>query len=76
MKYLQEKKPNLAIKQLKIFATKNNYQYWILLFLEKDPLIKTLKNHPEYDDVIKKINDKFWENHIQLKKSLKEKELI
>lgn len=76
MKYLQEKKPNLAIKQLKIFATKNNYQYWILLFLEKDPLMKTLKNHPEYDDVIKKINDRFWENHIQLKKLLKEKELI
>lgn len=76
MKYLHEKRPDLAIEQLKLFAAKNNYQYWILLFLEKDPLIKSLKNHPEYDEVIQKIKDRFWENNRQLKKSLKEKGLI
>jgi len=76
MEYLHEGKSSLAMEQLKLFATKNNYQYWILLFLEKDPLMKTLKSHPEYDEVIRKINDRFWENHNQLKKSLKEKELI
>lgn len=76
MKYLHEGKTNLAMKQLKIFATKNNYQYWILLFIEKDPIMKPLKSHPEYDEVIQKIKDRFWENHTQLKKSLKEKELI
>ncbi|WP_026935031.1 helix-turn-helix domain-containing protein [Christiangramia echinicola] len=76
MEYLHEGKPSPAMEQLKLFATKNNYQYWILLFLEKDPLMKTLKSHPEYDEVIRKINDRFWENHNQLKKSLKEKELI
>jgi hypothetical protein len=73
---LQEEKPNLAMKQLKIFATKNNYQYWILLFLEKDPLMKPLKSNPEYDEVIQKIKNKFWENHTQLKKSLEDKGLI
>ena len=76
MKYLHEENPNLAIEQLKLFATKNNYQYWILLFLEEDPLMKTLKSHPEYDEIIQKIKDRFWENHTTLKKSLKEKELI
>lgn len=76
MKYLHEENPNLAIEQLKLFATKNNYQYWVLLFLEEDPLMKTLKSHPEYDEVIQKIKDRFWENHTTLKKSLKEKELI
>lgn len=76
MKYLHEEKPNLAMKQLKIFAAKNNYQYWILLFLEKDPILKPLKNHPEYDEVIQKIKNKFWENHTQLKKSLEDKGLI
>lgn len=76
MKYLHEEKPNLAIEQLKLFATKNNYQYWVLLFLEEDPLLKSLKNHPDYDEVIQKINDRFWENHNQLKISLKDKELI
>ena len=76
MKYLYEKKPDLAIKQLKLFATKQNYQYWILLFMEKDPLMKSLKSHPEYDEVIQKIKDRFWENHHQLKKSLEDKGLL
>ena len=76
MKYLHEGKPNLAIEQFKLFATKSNYQYWILLFLEEDPLMNPLKNHPEYHQVIQKIKDRFWKNHNQLKKSLKAKKLI
>lgn len=76
MKYLHEGNQNSAIEQLKLFATKNNYQYWILLFIEEDPLMKTLKNHPEYDEVIQKIKDRFWENHNELKKSLKDKNLL
>ena len=76
MKYLHEGNPNRAIEQLRLFATKNNYQYWVLLFIEEDPLMKTLKNHPEYDQVIQKIKDRFWENHKQLEKSLKDKNLL
>jgi len=76
MKYLHEENPNLAIEQLKLFATKSNFQYWVLLFLEEDPLMNTLKSHPEYDQVIQKIRDRFWENHNELKKSLKHKNLL
>lgn len=76
MKYLHEENPNRAIEQLKLFSTKNNYQYWVLLFIEEDPLMYTLKNHPEYDEVIQKIKDRFWENHNELKKSLKDKNLL
>jgi tetratricopeptide (TPR) repeat protein len=76
MKYLHEGNQNRAIEQFKLFATKNNYQYWVLLFLEEDPIMKSLKSHPEYDKVIQKIKDRFWENHKQLKKSLKDKNLL
>ncbi|WP_417875387.1 helix-turn-helix domain-containing protein [Winogradskyella sediminis] len=76
MKYLHDGNQNRAIEQLKLFATKNNYQYWVLLFLEEDPLLKSLKHHPDYDEVIQKIKDRFWENHNQLKISLKDKKLI
>jgi len=76
IKHLHEGNPNLAIEQIKLFATKNNYQYWTLLFLEEDPIMKSLKSHPEYYEVIQKIKDKFWENHKQLKKSLKDKNLL
>lgn len=70
-KYAYEGKSDLAIEQLKIFASKNNYQYWLILFFEKDPVIKSLKKHPEFDSVVQKIKDRFWENHDRLKKALK-----
>jgi TolB-like protein/AraC-like DNA-binding protein len=75
-KYVHEKKYDLAIEQLNIFATKNNYQYWILLFLDKDPLMEPLKTHPEFDVVIQKIKNRFWENQSELKASLEDKGLI
>ena len=44
MKYLHEGEFDLAIEQLNVFAANNNYQYWILLFLEIDPLMKNLSD--------------------------------
>ena len=76
VKYIHEGKYDAAIEQLKIFATQDNYQYWILLFIEEDPVMKPLKSHPEYEAVIRKIRERFWENQAILKKSLQEKGLI
>jgi len=41
-----------------------------------DPLVNPLRNHPAFDDVMQKIDDRFWENQARLEKSLEEKELI
>lgn len=76
MKYSLEKKYDLAIEQLELFATKSNFQYWMLLFMEKDPLMKALKGHPDYKKTIRKIEARFWEDHERLEKSLKENDLI
>ena len=65
-----EGKYDEAIEQLKTFATNDNYQYWMLLFLDKDPLLDPLKSHPEYHKVIKRIENRFWENQANLKESL------
>jgi len=74
--YTHEGKTEEAIKQLKIFSTQDNYQYWVLLFLEKDPLINPLKSHPEFDGIMQEIKDRFWENQANLKKSLIDKGLL
>ncbi len=74
--YVHEEKYELALAQLKIFASKNNYQYWILLFSEKDPLMKPLKKYPEYGEIMNKIKKRFWENQTQLKQSLEDKSLL
>ncbi|MEM5565096.1 helix-turn-helix domain-containing protein [Psychroserpens sp. AS72] len=76
MLYLYENMPNKAIEAYDKFSSQDGFQYWILLFLEEDPLFKSLKNHPDYDEVIQKINDRFWENHNQLKKTLKKNNLL
>ena len=76
VKYAHEGKKDKAIEQLKFFAEQDNYQYWILLFMEKDPLIKPLQSHPEYEETIQKIKDRFWEKQTKLRKSLEEKGLL
>ena len=76
VKHVHDGEFDLAIEQLKVFAAQDNYQYWILLFMEIDPLMKPLQSHPEYDETIQKIKDHFWENQTQLKKSLEEKGLL
>ncbi|MGK7397393.1 MAG: helix-turn-helix domain-containing protein [Candidatus Cyclobacteriaceae bacterium M3_2C_046] len=76
VKYAHEGAFDLAIEQLRIFSAQDNYQYWILLFMELDPIIQPLKSHPEFDQVMQKIQDRFWQNHAELKKSLEEKELL
>ncbi|MCP4884665.1 MAG: helix-turn-helix domain-containing protein [Flavobacteriales bacterium] len=75
-KYAFEGKNDQAIEQLKNFATQNDIQYWILVFMEIDPIIEPLKNHPEYKSVMKNIEEGFWKNHNKLKKSLEEKGLL
>lgn len=65
-----------AIEQLKIFTTQEDYQYWVLLFLDKDPILKPLKNHPEFDNIVQKIEARFWNKHEILEKLLEDKELI
>ncbi|MEQ9308514.1 MAG: helix-turn-helix domain-containing protein [Balneolaceae bacterium] len=76
VKYAYEGEYDQAIDQLQIFATQENFQYWILLFMDKDPIMKPLSTHPEFDEVMQKIEDQFWKNHNELRKSLEEKGLI
>lgn len=76
VKYAYEGKNEMALEQLKIFAAQDNYQYWIILFMETDPVFNPLKNHPEFKEVMQKIEDRFWDSHHQLKKILEENGLI
>ncbi|MDM9632689.1 hypothetical protein QU605_14520 [Robiginitalea sp. M39] len=48
----------------------------ILLFMEIDPIMKPLKKHPWFDQVMKQIKDRFWENKEELEKSLERKGLL
>lgn len=76
VKYAHEGKLDQAIAELKKFSTKNHFQYWIILFMKLDPALQPLEVHPEYNAVMQKIEDRFWENHDRLEKTLEEKGLL
>jgi len=76
VKYANQTEIELAIEQLNIFAMQDNFQYWMLVYFKVDPLINPLRDHPAFDDVMQKIEDRFWENQSRLKESLKEGGLI
>lgn len=76
VKFANEGKIDLAIEQFNVFAMQDNFQYWMLVFLKIDPLINPLKDNAAFDDVMQKIEDRFWENQSRLKKSLEEEGLI
>jgi tetratricopeptide (TPR) repeat protein len=67
---------NISIEELRLFSQEENYHYWILLFLEMDPLIDHIKDQPAFHKLMRKIETKFWENHKQIATSLEEKGLI
>ena len=74
-KYAYEGKINEAIEQLRIFSETENYLFWFLL-IEDEPLIKPLKSHPDFEDIMQKIKDRFWKNQAELKISLDEEGLL
>ncbi len=76
VKYAYEGKTKEAIEELEAFAAKNHFQYWIVLFMGLDPNLEKLEGHPQYQGVMKKIENRFWENHNRLEETLQEKGLL
>ena len=65
-----------AMKHLKAFALEDNVQYWVVLFLDLDPVLRKMAGHPDYDATMQKIKDRFWDSHNKLRASLEEEGLI
>jgi len=65
-----------AIEHLRLFSQQDNYFYWMVIFIEMDPLFDNIKDHPEFRKILDDIETKFWNYHEQIKASLEEKELL
>lgn len=50
--------------------------YWVILFFDKDPIVEKLKDNPEFKQLVKDLNTRFWANHEELKARLEEKGLL
>jgi hypothetical protein len=65
-----------ALEHYRLFSEEENYQYWIILFYDKDPIVDPIINLPEYKKISRKIETKFWKTHDELKQTLNEKGLL
>ena len=65
-----------AIEHLRLFSQQDNYFYWMVIFIEMDPLFDNIKDHPEFRKILDDIEIKFWNYHEHIKASLEEKELL
>lgn len=74
--YAYQGKQDEAIEQLRLFSHKSDYQFWILLFMEKDPVYQPLKSHPEFNSIIQSLKDNFWENQAVLKRTLEDEGVL
>jgi len=65
-----------GINGLKEFSKQDNYQYWFVLFLDKDPILLQMQDHPDFQETIQKIRSKFWDNHEEIKKMLVDEDIV
>jgi len=65
-----------ALDHYKLFSQQENYQYWIILFWDKDPDPGPLLGLPEYNEITKVVQGKFWKQHDDIKVMLEEKGLL
>ena len=76
VQYAHEGKIDAAIEQFEEFAQQDNFQYWMVLFMDMDAALDPLKSHPGYAAVMQKISDRFWANHEQLREELESDGLL
>ena len=70
---LYQKDLNVAIEKFKEFSEEDNYMYWVLLFIENDPLFEDLMKLPDSQLTLDKMRSRFETNkqrRIELLKQL------
>jgi tetratricopeptide (TPR) repeat protein len=66
-----------ALEHMELFSEQDNYPYWYILFLEMDdPLFDPMKDLPEFQQILREINVRFWKNHKEIRDSLNQKGLL
>ncbi len=66
----------MALNSLRSFSEQEDYFYWVLLFLEIDPLLDNIRDLPEFRNIMEDLNTKFWANHKRFRIQLEDKGVI
>ncbi|MFK7921246.1 MAG: helix-turn-helix domain-containing protein [Bacteroidia bacterium] len=67
---------DLAMASLQAFTLQEDYQFWIVMFIDRDPIMQSLATEPAYANIIQRIQNKFWSQHQQTRTVLEAEGLI
>lgn len=65
-----------GIEYMQKFTEQKDYLYWLVLFLDKDPIMLELSSDPAYDDIVKDITENFWTQHKETRRMLEDQGII
>ena len=74
--YAQMGNQEKALDYLRLFSEEEHFHYWTIVFTPIEPVMESLVKHPEFQQIMKNLEQKFQNYHNRIKKSLKEKSLI
>ncbi|MCE7055225.1 helix-turn-helix domain-containing protein [Algoriphagus sp. AGSA1] len=76
MYYAHEGDFDKALEHFRLFGKEDNIQYWVILFLNKDPMADKIKNHPEFKEIWTGVEDEFWRHNAETRARLEEQGLL
>ena len=65
-----------SIDYFRKFSNETRYNYLVIPFIKIDPLLENLREHPDYNKVLKKLEDGFLAYHEAVRKNLENKGLL
>lgn len=73
--YAYTNQPDSALEQLNLFAQNNDYHYWVN-YIPDQPYYRDLRENKEFIQIMKKLKNKFWSRHEEIRKQLKNEGVI
>jgi TolB-like protein/AraC-like DNA-binding protein/tetratricopeptide (TPR) repeat protein len=67
MYYASKGEQDQAMASLKAFSQQDGYPFWLVIFIDQDPIMQPLTLDPAYAPTIQRIRDKFWNQHRQMR---------
>lgn len=65
-----------GIEYLRAFTEEKDYMYWLVLFMDEDPILQELSAHPDFESIAKQISENFWRQHKETRKQLEDEGII
>lgn len=65
-----------GMKNFEIFSEMKGLPFWFILFIEDDPILEKMSDHPNYSKTVQRMKDIFWAEHEEVKKQLSQAEVL